>query len=309
MSKTRRTYKTKKRRKWPWLLVLVLLLIVGAGVWGYSRLNRTTDAIYQPVSDGEVENIRSEEANVSDEDPISFLLLGVDHNSERLEENSDVMILVTVNPNTGKAKMVSIPRDTPIPGTESKMNSAYASNGISGAINAVQSLLNVPVDYYATVDMEGLIHIIDTIGGVTVENNFAFEQNGYQFPQGMVNIQSGDQALAFVRMRYDDPEGDFGRNRRQRALLLALLDKFSSPAIVTQVGPLFNTVENYVNTNLTASEMASLALNYRLDSSDVESLDLVGTTGTSSTGASMNYVSDQQIQEVSTSLRENLELE
>ena len=298
----------KKRRVWPIIVVILLIIVAGLGVWGYSKVHQTQKAIYQPVDNNQVEQVRRDSAKIEDKDPVSILLLGVDHNSERTEQNSDVMILVTVNPDTKEAKMVSIPLDTPLPGTETKINSAYANNGTSGAINAVQDLLNVPIDYYATVDMEGLIGVVDSLGGVTVDSPLAFSQDGYDFPQGTTEITTGEQALAFVRNRKNDPEGDFGRNRRQRILLLAILDKFSSPTAIMQAGTLFDTVQNYVNTNITGDEMVQLGLHYRLSSDDVEALDLAGQAGTGVSGASLNFVSDEQINNVSQALRENLEI-
>lgn len=300
----------KKKRIWLRILGIIFLVVLAFLIWIVIKLDNTSDTIYEPTDANSITNIRDEKASISNGDPISILLLGIDHNSGRTEQNSDVMILVTINPDTDEAKMVSIPRDTPIPGTEEKINSAYVTGGAAGAMNAVQTLLNVPVDYYATVDMEGLTSVIDTLGGVTLNNNLNFEQNGYTFNEGTINIQSGDEALAYIRNRYDDPNGDFGRNERQRKLLLAILDKFSSPAIVTQVGDLFESVENYVTTNLTTKDMTQLAINYRVNSDEVDTnLSLVGETGTGSNGASLNYVSDSQIDEVSSALRQNLNLE
>ncbi|MFE0442281.1 LCP family protein [Aerococcus sp. NPDC058936] len=314
-------YKERPRKKRRGLLgcfgwILLAFLIIGGGILAYSyyRIDQTGDAIYQPAdADGAdpVEEVRDEEVTVSDKEPISILLMGMDSGGTRTtgEQNTDVMILMTINPNTQTAKMVSIPRDTYISSIDFKINGAYAmAGGASGSINAVQNLLNVPVDYYALVNMTGMMNIIDAIGGVSLYNNFTFSQDEYTFPEGQITLETGAEALAYVRNRYDDPNGDYGRADRQRQVLLAILDKYSDVSNIGSLGSLFDTVQTNVVTDLTVSDMTQLALNYRVDSENVESTTLVGT-GDMSTGIYYNILSESQISETSAELREHLELD
>ncbi len=306
----------KKRRGFlgcfGWVVLVLLVIAGGVAAYSFYQINHTADAIYQPAEGSEpVEKIREKEVEVSDKEPVSILLMGMDSGGTRTtgEQNTDVMILLTINPNTGTAKMVSIPRDTYVSSIDFKINGAYAmAGGASGSINAVQNLLNVPVDYYALVDMTGMMNIIDAIGGVSVYSDFAFTQGDYSFPEGQITLSTGEEALAYVRNRYDDPDGDFGRADRQRDVLLAILDKYSDVSNIGSLGSLMETVQANVTTDLTVSNMTQLALNYRVDSSNVESSTLVGT-GDSSSGVYYNILSESQIAETSAELRQHLELE
>ncbi|RPA57769.1 LytR family transcriptional regulator [Aerococcus agrisoli] len=296
--------------------ILLLLLVIGGGVaaFSYYKLHSTAEAIYQPADANgatPVEEVRETEVSISEKDPVSILLLGMDAGAGRTtgEQNTDVMILVTINPEDGTAKMVSIPRDTYVASLGGKINSAYATaGGPSGSINAVQNLLNVPVDYYALVNMTGMMNIIDAVGGVTVYNDFAFSQDGYTFAEGNINLATGDEALAYVRMRYNDPDGDFGRAARQREVLIGILDKYQDVQNVGSLLGLFETVQSNVTTDLTINDMTNLALNYRVDSANIESTTLVGSDDTSS-GIYYSVLSDAQIAEASSMLRSHLGLE
>ncbi|OYQ65843.1 LCP family protein [Aerococcus sp. 1KP-2016] len=309
---------TKKRRSFlgclGWIILLLVLIGGGIAAFSYYKLHSTAEAIYQPADANgatPVDKVRETEVSISDKEPVSILLLGMDAGAGRTtgEQNTDVMILVTIDPESGTAKMVSIPRDTYIASLDAKINSAYGTaGGASGSINAVQELLNVPIDYYALVNMTGMMNIIDAVGGVTVNNEFAFSQDGYDFAQGSINLATGEEALAYVRMRYEDPNGDFGRAARQRQVLIAILDKYQNVENVGSLLGLFETVQSNVTTDLTIDDMTKLALNYRVDSANIESTTLVGT-GDTSTGTYYNILSDDQIAETSSMLRSHLGLE
>lgn len=136
------------------------------------------------------------------------------------------MILVTVNPALKSMKMLSIPRDTRTEivgkGTIEKINHAYAHGAPAMAMDSVENLFNVNIDHYVSINMEGFKELIDALGGVTVNNNFAFSSGGYDFPEGQ-QFLSGDEALAYTRMRKEDPQGDFGRAARQREIVQAVI--------------------------------------------------------------------------------------
>jgi polyisoprenyl-teichoic acid--peptidoglycan teichoic acid transferase len=111
--------------------------------------------------------------------------------------------------------MLSIPRDTRTEivgkGTIEKINHAYAFGNEEMAMKTVENFLDIPIDYYIKVSMEGFKDIVDAVGGITVNNDLDFTQDGYHFPKGQVNLD-GKKALAFTRMRHEDPRGDFGAN-------------------------------------------------------------------------------------------------
>ncbi|AMB99561.1 hypothetical protein AWM75_05920 [Aerococcus urinaehominis] len=298
-----------RRSKW-WLLPLVLLVIVLVGLGSvYFTAQKTADQLYESSSQNR-QVLRDSNKVLDRKEPVSILLLGMDSGGGRTtgERNTDVMILVTINPNDHSAKMLSIPRDTYSQTIDDKINAAYAYGGSEGAINAVQDLLNIPVDYYALVNMDGMMSIIDAVGPIQVYNNFAFANGGYQFPEGEIELSSGDEALEWVRMRYEDPEGDYGRNRRQREILLGILRKYARVSSLTDIRPLLDVVTDNVRTDMTLNEMVRAGLSYRVPSEAVEEMTLIGQPD-QSTGVYYNIVGQDQLDEVSQTLRSHLELD
>lgn len=168
-----------------------------------------------------------EEKTVIKKEPFSVLMLGVD---ERKDDSgrSDTMIVITVNPEKQTMKMLSIPRDTrtEIIGhdTVDKINHAYAFGGVPMAVDTVENFLNIPIDYYVFINMEGFLQIIDTLGGVTINNDMDLTFDEYHFPEGEITLD-GNEALIFSRIRYEDPRGDFGRQIRQRQIIEAVMKK------------------------------------------------------------------------------------
>ena len=109
----------------------------------------------------------------------------------------------------------------------------YAQGGAKLAIKTIQDLLNIHIDRYVMINMKGLVQLVDKVGGITVNNPFDFdisiEENEPEYTAkiapGRQEI-NGDQALVYSRMRYQDPEGDYGRQKRQREVIKRLLRKF-----------------------------------------------------------------------------------
>ena len=120
--------------------------------------------------------------------------------------------------------MTSIPRDTltEILGETSsqsyymfKVNSAYQFGGSSGSVKTVSAMLNVPINYYVEVNMKALKSLVNALGGVDVNVPFSFSYDWCDFHKGKQHLD-GRHAIAYARMRYDDPRGDYGRQLRQR---------------------------------------------------------------------------------------------
>ncbi|EHI75169.1 cell envelope-related transcriptional attenuator [Streptococcus criceti] len=175
--------------------------------------------------------------------PFSILLMGVDtgdnQRKETWEGNSDTMILVTVNPKTNQTTMTSLERDVLVnladdssEEEQAKLNAAYANGGTKKALSVISGLLDIDIDYYMQVNMQGLVDLVDAVGGIKVTNNFDFpisiEENEPEYTAkvepGTHHI-NGQQALVYARMRYDDPEGDYGRQKRQREVIQKVVAK------------------------------------------------------------------------------------
>jgi len=216
--------------------------------------------------------------SLENREPFSMLLLGVD---ERAGDRgrSDTMILLTVHPRSGKAIALSIPRDTrvrmPNSDKNDKINHAYAFGGTSLAVEAVEQAFGVPIAYYMKTNMEGLVSIVDTLGGVDVSNEQAFEYEGFAFPVGEQHL-NGEKALAYSRMRKLDPRGDIGRTSRQRQVLSGAIDRVTSGSSIVKLPKLLSRLSEYVRTNLTSDEMIDLATNYHSAIRNVDTLYLQG---------------------------------
>ena len=134
--------------------------------------------MHQPIEREKSEK-RTEEITLTKQDPFSVLVLGVDER-EGDSGRSDTMIVLTVNPNQNSIKMLSIPRDTRTEivghGTTDKINHAYAFGREEMSIATVEHLLDIPIDYYVKVNMEGFQDIVDAVGGIQVNNNLDFTQ-------------------------------------------------------------------------------------------------------------------------------------
>lgn len=164
---------------------------------------------------------------MTENEPFSALILGVDERQGD-QGRSDTMIVLTVNPELATTKMLSIPRDTytELVGTNSKdkINHAYAYGGVKMAVSSVEELLDIPIDYVAKINMESFVEIVDIVGGIEVDNAFEFFYEDENFPVGQLELD-GEKALKYVRMRYDDPEGDFGRQNRQKQVIQQVLKR------------------------------------------------------------------------------------
>jgi polyisoprenyl-teichoic acid--peptidoglycan teichoic acid transferase len=270
----------KKRRRLKWRniigLFLFIILIVG-GLYGftvYNSFNKAVATMHEPLEDKQ-SNEKQPEA-LKKKEPFSVLMLGVDER-EGDSGRSDTMIVLTVNPNNNSVKILSIPRDTMTEivgkGKEDKINHAYAFGGVSMAVDTVENFLDIPIDYYVKINMEGFKDIIDTVGGINVENDLAFKVEELSFPAGKIHL-NGEEALAFIRMRYDDPNGDFGRQERQRQVIQAVIKEGASISSLSKAPDIFQAIGSNVKTNLTFKEMINIQKNYKGAGKNIEQLTI-----------------------------------
>ena len=295
-------------------LTPLLVLLIAGGAFAYYTFHSSVNEINNDDITDQIETVRDEEVTVG-QDPISILLLGIDTGEyDRVGDTggrSDIMMVVTVNPDTNQAYMTSIPRDSYTEivgyGTMDKINHAYAFGGISMSANTVQNFLNIPIDYVISMDMGGFVDIIDTMGGVEITPVETFEQEGYYFVEGETQMMDGSRVLQYIRNRYTDT-GDYGRQLRARQVLGAVADQLVSLDSVTNVGGLVNIVQENVVTNLDVSEAQSLALDANSILDNLEMLQLEGSSETID-GVYYEMIDPASLEAVSSTLRENLELE
>ncbi|QQK74629.1 LCP family protein [Salicibibacter cibarius] len=291
------------------IVVSALILIVGGfALYVYVSFSSTADDMHAPI-DREGSSIRSDEINFADNDPVSFLLLGLD-TQETDYGRTDTMIVVTVNPGEQSIKMLSIPRDTNTElvgrGWNDKINHAYYYGGEKMAMDTVEHFLDVPIDYIVTVNMDGFEEMVDAVGGITVNNNLEFEYDGETFKKGELEL-SGKEALAFVRMRHNDPLGDSGRNDRQRQVIEGIIREGADMSSVTSIGSILDAIGHNVQTNMAFQDMIDMQ-SYESSIHDLEQLTLSGEHDRLD-GVYYYVVDELNKARVSSTLKEHLELE
>lgn len=221
-------------------------------------------------------------------DPIGVLLIGTDDSASRGDEGgrSDTLIYATVNPKTNKTHLYSISRDIYSwvdDNNYQKINAAYSIGKEQQCARAVEKLLDSPVDYYVSVNMDALVQIVDSLGGIDVENKFDFPisiadtEPEYQetIDVGKQHI-NGRQALVYARMRHQDPEGDVGRQKRQQEVIRQITKKLKSPKTLMKADELLNIVSNNIKTNAPRDKIVKLFKSYVKALSDIQSTNIIG---------------------------------
>lgn len=307
-----RAEKRKKKPKWLKVVgILFMVLLIGGGGYAFMVYKSLTDAVetmHQPI-DREKSDKRPEKITLDKKEPFSVLMLGVDERSGD-KGRSDTMIVLTVNPNDKSIKMLSIPRDTRTEiigkGFEDKINHAYAFGNEEMSMATVENFLDIPLDYYIKVNMEGFKDIVDAVGGITVNSFLSFNQGGYQFTEGSNNLD-GDAALAYVQMRKQDPKGDFGRQDRQRQIIQGVIKKGISINSLTNFDDIFGALGKNVRTNMTFAEMKNIQKNYRDAAGNIEQISISGNGQTINKIWYLIVSSDEQ-QRTQNELKSHLEL-
>ncbi|WP_240917624.1 LCP family protein [Phycicoccus sp. HDW14] len=225
------------------LLTLVLVALVGVGGFigylGWRVGDNVTQAdllptVAPPTVDAEGDPIQVPASG----NGTNFLLVGADSRGPNDRGRADVIVLVHVPADPTAIQMVHFPRDlfVAIPGHgKNKINAAYAFGGEPLLVETIQNLVGIKIDHVARTDFDGFKGMTDAVGGVRVfaeEGNDANGNGGKAIRKGW-NTLDGEQALAFVRERYELSQGDISRGRRQLAFVKALLLKATSKQTVT----------------------------------------------------------------------------
>ncbi|WP_416729798.1 LCP family protein [Fictibacillus sp. JL2B1089] len=287
--------------------IIVGIIALGLGGYGYYLYDSAKSAVNDMQEKVEMDNPKPV-VQGKDLKPISILLLGVD---ERKGDSgrSDTMIVASVNPNTEKMFMFSIPRDTRTEiigkGYDDKINHAYAFGGTQMALDTVENFLDTPIDYYVKVNMESFRDIVDAVGGVEVNNPRAFEYEGNSFPVGVQEL-NGKEALSYSRMRYEDPKGDLGRNDRQRQVITSIIDKGARVSSITKFDNILSILGENVKTNMTFDEMKNIQKNYKNARNQIESTE-IKSSGKKIDGVYYGIVDDTERTRIQTLLKETLE--
>ncbi|HDR7848523.1 LytR family transcriptional regulator [Bacillus toyonensis] len=295
-----------------WILGIIGVLVIAGGVYAYtvySNVSNTLNTVHKPL-DRDKSDKRDKKVDVSDNKPISILMMGVDQ-EDNGTGRSDSLMLFTLNPKTKSMKITSIPRDSYTEivgkGKKDKINHAYAFGGIDMSVKTVENFLNVPVDHYIEVNMAGFRDIVDAVGGVDVNNDLEFTSRDQHFAKGNIHL-NGETALKYTRMRYEDPRGDFGRQMRQRQVIQAVIKKGASVSSLASYGDVLKAIEKNVKTSLTQEQMFEIQKNYKDCMENSEEIQIPGDGHKAADGIWYYYVPDAAKQDITNKLRAHLEV-
>ncbi len=319
-------YKDKLKK----ILVVVItafgVLLITTGGYAWHTFTSTFTNIQEEIDD-QKNQIRLENIDLEAGEPISLLLIGVDEPGEKGDPNqrSDTLIYVTLNPKTETTHMVSIPRDTytemignirsdkvsdstALDNAKDKITHSYALGGTNMTVQSVENFLDARVDYFVKVDLTGLEDMIDAVDGIEVNNSFEFAYHGITFEEGPIQL-NGEEAREYVRMRKDDPRGDFGRQERQRQVIQAILEKGTTltglTSSISNFKEILTAIENNFRTNLGLESMWDIQGNYRDALNNIVEHEIPGEDG--EMDETYYYMPDEEkVQELSEELNEQL---
>ncbi|ACK94820.1 LCP family protein [Bacillus thuringiensis] len=287
--------KNKKKIKIIISAILFVLLIGGGYTW--FLVNKASSAVRNAAHDlarGDKSDLRDKAVKPITNN-VSVLIMGVDESDVRGKEygeaiRTDALLLATFNKDSKTVKLLSIPRDTytyiPIEKKKDKITHAHAfgsaKNGKNGgpqaSIDAVEKLMNVPVDYFVKFNFKSFIKIVDDLGGVEVDVPVEFTEQDSNDNAEAIHLEkgvqklNGEEALALARTRHID--SDAMRGQRQQLVIEAILKKLTNAGSVTKVGNIIDDINGQFVTNLTFDDMLSF---YKYGSdSEIEKLQIQG---------------------------------
>jgi LCP family protein required for cell wall assembly len=268
------------------LLAAVLFLFVAGGAYaGYVFYSTVRAFVAQAQLGGpalvNTEQSRGDEQTLPNvrQERTNILLLGIDKRAGEVgPSRTDTIIVVSVDPVSKSAAMLSIPRDlwVSIPGhAEGRINTAhflgdadgYPGGGPALAKTTVQYALGIPIHYYVRINFEGFERLVDAIGGITIDVQEAIHDEKYpdgnygfmtvDIPAGVQHMD-GKTALQYARVRHGG--SDFMRGRRQQEVIQAIRDKVLSLDIpLTKIPEMLRIAGDSVRTDLSLSELYELA--------------------------------------------------
>lgn len=196
---------------------------------------------------------------------------------------SDVNIIMTINRKTKKVLLTTTPRDAYVAIADGGQNQydklTHAGiYGVDASVHTLENLYGIDINYYARVNFTSFVELIDVVGGIDVQNDQAFTANGYDFPTGTIHLNS-DQALTFVRERYSLAGGDNDRGQNQQKVIAALIQKLSSPEILTNYQAIVNSLQTSVQTDMGVETIMGL-VNAQLETGASYTVTSQAVTGT-----------------------------
>lgn len=304
-SSIRHTNVLKKRwyksgRFWSLFLTTTMVMVSSGIYYEYNRAHQIVNNTHVATN---FVNTRHAQDLFAQKKPFTIMLLGTDTGELGRTDRgrTDTIMLATVNAQEKKVILTSISRDTlvSVPGFKSagpqKMNAAYELGNIKATQRTLEKYLNVPIDAYALVNMNGLVRSVNRVHGIKVKSPLTFNfspdtahetgKRMYKFYKGSSTFKysndhgetwvtkhkmNGQDALAFSRMRYMDSAGDYGRQLRQRLVITTILQKAMNMNNILSTDFL-ETLSKSVITNLSFDDMLAIAKNYHAAGNNIQS--------------------------------------
>ena len=245
-----------------------------SGITGYEAIATDTKVIISKdklMKKAATSKIETASSGKDVTEPFTILLMGIDSTEDTLAKNAiangDTLILITFNPKTLNATMLSIPRDSYVPiacwsgRPENKITHA-AAYGNDCMINTIENYFDVKIDYYAKLNFKGLVRLVDAVGGVEVDvpKQLCTDDSG-RMKIVCINpgrqVLMGEEALVFARNRKQLAEGTFGRDQHQQEIIMALINKMKNIRDVTKFMEILNAFSANLDTNLTTKQILS----------------------------------------------------
>lgn len=278
----------KKRRKVLFILEIIVLLLLIGGLYVYGQISAKLDKIDIQETDLQEQDIVTNDQAPQMTGYTTYALFGLDHRSrnEKLNtENSDTIIIASINNDTKAVKLVSVYRDTLLnvkDDTYSKANAAYALGGPAQAVNMLNTNLDLNITDYVSIDFDALVTVIDCLGGLDIPLSYAeiVHMNNYcvetaeetgksytpvELPEPKPEDQeaivgtyhlNGVQATSYCRIRYT-ASLDMGRTERQRRVIQMIVDKAKKAGLST-IFDIMDQVFPMVKTSVSKTEILKL---------------------------------------------------
>lgn len=243
--------------------------------------------------------VKQEEKQISSSEAFHIYISGIDtYGPISSVSRSDVNILMTINPQTGQVLLTTTPRDAYVPiagggnGQPDKLTHA-GIYGVTASVETLENLYGIDISYYARINFTSFLNLIDVLGGIEVYNDQEFTSRigGFHFPKGTITLNS-QQALGFVRERYNLSQGDADRGRNHNKVVAAIFKKLISVKSLSNYQAIIDGVGDSIQTDMPLSVMLRLA-NQQLASGRSYSIRSQSLEGHGSTGELVSYAMPQ----------------
>lgn len=307
-----------------------------------TNLENNTEVLYTYSEERTKDDIASSNKTLTE--PFSILLIGVDSVNTKMNANQafngDTLMVITFNPNTLNATMFSIPRDTYAPiacknNVKNKINTS-AYYGSECVIDTVEQLIDIDIDYYVKINFNGVVNLVDAIGGIDVDVPYSFcEQNSKrQFGENTLYVEkglqhlTGEEALALSRNRHSWPahcaskwnlglRNDFVRGQNQQLVVTAIAKSIKNVKSVKDFYNILDVISQSIDTNMTTDKILSFysvvkeiltkSLNNENDFINIERTYLTGYDLTINSRYTFQYY-DSSLKAIVNAMKYNLEL-